>query len=330
MDRLSKLAAFQDPSDEPEDGGQKPPNGEGAPRPTTAGLSLGEEGGRLEAAMGAPSGAKESSPGREPWVRRPSPRPSVDGLPSPARAGERMWVRAASSTHGSRRGPHSAAPNGAVRAFPQVRGRRCLSCSTGTNLGSVRETPGFAQKTKNRGNEAKKSLKTKEVTKTMCAKRTRFCAQKAANEAKKAAFRCKRRTSTGGVRLSRAKSPPAALRIAGFGRARACQKTASLCYPRPRQATPHPPAGRSGLRAQSAHDPSVGVGPSRFGWRKRGRGPPSPQGEGNVAWFFCPLPTAYCPPATALKRFHYPTVSGRLCACSFLTNCNPQRRSCLL
>jgi len=105
-----------------------------------------------------------------------------------------MGVRAASSTHGSRRGPHSAAPNGAVKAFPQVRRRSRLSCSTGTNLRTARERPGFAQKIKNRGNEAKESLKTKEVAKTMCAKRTHICARKPANEAKKATFRCKRVT----------------------------------------------------------------------------------------------------------------------------------------
>jgi len=67
MDRLSKLAAFQDHSDEPDDGGQQPPSGEATPRPTTPGPSSGEEVSRLEAAMEAPSGAKESSPGREPW-----------------------------------------------------------------------------------------------------------------------------------------------------------------------------------------------------------------------------------------------------------------------
>jgi hypothetical protein len=53
-------------------------------------------------------------------------------------------------------------------------------------------TPGSALKTKNRGNEAKKSLKTKEVAKTKCAKRTKNDARKAHNEAKKTAFRCRR------------------------------------------------------------------------------------------------------------------------------------------
>jgi hypothetical protein len=38
----------------------------------------------------APSGAAQTSPGREPWVGQPSARPSVDGHPSPARR-ERGW-----------------------------------------------------------------------------------------------------------------------------------------------------------------------------------------------------------------------------------------------
>jgi hypothetical protein len=36
----------------------------------------------------APTGAEDSSPGSEPWGTEPSPRPSVDGHPSPAWAGE--------------------------------------------------------------------------------------------------------------------------------------------------------------------------------------------------------------------------------------------------
>jgi hypothetical protein len=126
-----------------------------------------------------------------------------------------------------------------VKAFPQVRRRSRLSCSTGTNLGTLRETPGRAQKTKNRGNEAKESLKTKEVAKTKCAKRTQICAQIPANEAKKAQFRCKNGTSTGGVRLSQVKSLPAALRIAGSGGAQTCQRPACLIH--------HPLPGRRSL-----------------------------------------------------------------------------------
>jgi hypothetical protein len=48
-----------------------------------------------------------------------------------------------------------------------------------------------AEKTQNRGNEAKKSLKTNELGKTMCAKRTHSCARNASKEAKKAGFRCR-------------------------------------------------------------------------------------------------------------------------------------------
>jgi hypothetical protein len=46
--------------------------------------------------FGAPSGAEDISPGREPWVGRPSPRLRH---PSPARAGEGMGEREGSHTH---------------------------------------------------------------------------------------------------------------------------------------------------------------------------------------------------------------------------------------
>ena len=88
---------------------------EGCPAPTTVSPSSSEEGSRFDPApnaapdvgavrepplpesatnagregeLSAPSGAEEHSPGREPWMEGPSPRPSVDGHPSPARAGE--------------------------------------------------------------------------------------------------------------------------------------------------------------------------------------------------------------------------------------------------
>jgi len=97
-----------------------------------------------------------------------------------------------------------------------------------SGFGTVRGTPGFAQKIKNRGNEAKESLETKEVRKTRCAKRTQICARKPANEAKKATFRCKSGTSAGGVRPSQVKSPPTAHRITGIGKAQTCQRAAVL------------------------------------------------------------------------------------------------------
>ncbi len=64
----------------------------------------------------APSGAKDCSPGRKPWERRPTPRLPH---PSPARAGEGMGVREGSPTHGSRRGLSSGAPIGAVEPFSE-------------------------------------------------------------------------------------------------------------------------------------------------------------------------------------------------------------------
>jgi len=120
----------------------------------------------------APPGAEESSPGREPWVERPSPRLRH---PSPAGAGEGSGERVGSPTHGSRRGLPSGAPAGAVEASQQ----------------SLQpEGPSSAENTQNRGNEAKKSLKTNEVAQTNCAKRTHSCARKARNEANKVAFQC--------------------------------------------------------------------------------------------------------------------------------------------
>ena len=71
------------------------------------------------------------------------------------------------------------------------------------------ETQGNARETQNPGNEAKKLLKTKEVTKTMCAKRSQFRAQNAANGAEKATFRGKNGTSAGGVRLRASLEKPA-------------------------------------------------------------------------------------------------------------------------
>jgi hypothetical protein len=49
--------------------------------------------------------------------------------------------------------------------------------------------PSSAETTQNRGNEAKKSLKTKCWVKMECAKRTPFCTPEAPNEANKVEFR---------------------------------------------------------------------------------------------------------------------------------------------
>ena len=58
------------------------------------------------------------------------------------------------------------------------------------------QTAAFGEKTQNRGNEAKNSLKTNEVGKTMCPKPTHSCARNASYEAKKGSFRCKQGWST--------------------------------------------------------------------------------------------------------------------------------------
>jgi hypothetical protein len=265
MDRLSKLTAFQDHSDEPEDGGQQTPSGEGAPRPTAPDPSPAPVGALGEAPKSAAPEGRESGSAAPTCGKPAAFQPTPRHLFLPMQAGRRSLPAC-----GSRVIADGAGRKG--EAFPQVRRRSRFSCSTGTNLvrishhegegrgfspavarptdcsppspparlaaascaggeakrggtppiaaglkprpsgapgeppcageksgsGTLRETPGFAQKIKNRGNEAKESLKTKEIAKTRCAKRTHICAPKAANEAKKGTFRCKNGTSTGG------------------------------------------------------------------------------------------------------------------------------------
>jgi hypothetical protein len=176
--------------------------------------------------------------------------PAVTGLTDCSPASPPAQLAAASSAGGEGKGarmPRIAAglkprPSGATGEPP------CAGEKSG--LGTVRETPCPAQKTKNRGNEAKESLKTKEVAKTRCAKRSHICARKAANEAKRAAFRCKSRTSSGGIRLSQLKSPPDALCIAWIGRAQTCQRTACL-MPHPLGKGFETPLAVGGLKGSS-------------------------------------------------------------------------------
>ena len=180
MAKVSKLAPLRRRPDEPDAGGEPPPTVPSPaspeeescfdPEPATSSLSSSQEGSCLGpasgiAGLGAPSGATESSPGRQPWVTGPTPRLR---RPSPAPAGEGTGVRAASPTHGSRRGLRAAAPGGA------------------------RGNAEGASKYKNRGNEAKKSLKTNEDAKTKCPKRTQNNAPHAPNEAKKTPLCCRR------------------------------------------------------------------------------------------------------------------------------------------
>jgi hypothetical protein len=158
-----------------------------------------------------------------------------------------------------------------VKAFPQGRRRSRLSCSTGANLGAVRETPGFAQKTKNRGNEAKESLKTKEVAKTRCAKRTHIYARKAANEAKKAArvaHTCRRF-------LSACMHPPGPA-----GRRHAKER--------------HVYATRGGMEREGGHPQNATPSPVALRLMKAPeRDTLSPKGAREVG-VICLLPTAHC------------------------------------
>ena len=67
------------------------------------------------------------------------------------------------------------------------------------------------EKTQNRGNEAKKSLKTNEVGKTICAKPTHSCARNASKEAKERGFRCNVRRWVGRIQprvgVAKARAP---------------------------------------------------------------------------------------------------------------------------
>ncbi len=79
----------------------------------------------------------------------------------------------------SRQEPAADMPNGGTPAPPPA--------STPPQGG---EGLSAAEKTQNRGNEAKNSLKTKCWVRMECAKRTPFCTPEAANEANKVEFRC--------------------------------------------------------------------------------------------------------------------------------------------
>ncbi len=116
-------------------------------------------------------GRKRVAQGVSPGWKDPHP---AFGTPLPPRR-EGTGERVDAATHGSRHGLPSGTPAGAVEASQQ----------------SLQPMgPPSAEKTQNRGNEAKKSLKTNEVTKRNCANRTHMGARKARNEAKKAGFGC--------------------------------------------------------------------------------------------------------------------------------------------
>jgi len=59
------------------------------------------------------------------------------------------------------------------------------------------------------------------------------------------------------VRSGRRKSTGAGAKLGGVWERTRTSKPA---------APPHPPAGRSGVCAQSVHNPSAGEGPARDGW----------------------------------------------------------------
>ncbi len=117
--------------------------------------------------------------GGRPAPTTPSPSPSEEGSrfePAPNAAassvavGARHGVPVHEPANGAGDEGNLSTPVGAVQASQQ-------------SLQSM--GPSSAEKTQNRGNEAKNSLKTKEVTQTDCANQTHSCARNARNEAKK-------------------------------------------------------------------------------------------------------------------------------------------------
>ena len=108
--------------------------------------------------------------------------------PNPSSSEEGSQTRAAKTEpigvahHTSRR-----VSSGCMRPSPETGQERAADMpEDGTSAPPVP----FAENTQNRGNEAKNSLKTNEVTKSDCANRTHIGARKARNEAKKAGFGC--------------------------------------------------------------------------------------------------------------------------------------------
>jgi len=152
MAKLSKLAPLHRDSHEPEDGGGKPGGGD-APQPTAPPPSSPEEGNSLDSPAASPN---PSSPLEAAQMgTRGNPPVCPDGQP------ER---------------PHAVLVEASVQGQPQALPLPGSAC---------------APKTKNRGNEAKKSLKTNEVVPTKCAKRTQTCAPRTPNEAKNVGFACR-------------------------------------------------------------------------------------------------------------------------------------------
>ena len=178
-DLLAKLAGVRNRFNEPDGGG---------PAPTTPNPSSSKEGSRFDSAPATsnPSGTPCAAVG----ARHGVPVPEAETAPD------------ARVAHTPRR-PSS----GCMRLSPESQEPRGADTPEGgtaappPDVGAVREPPLPAgqpqglplrrdENTQNRGNEAKKSLKTNDWAKIECAKRTHFCARKARNGANKVAFQC--------------------------------------------------------------------------------------------------------------------------------------------
>ena len=174
---LSKLAGVRSRLDEPDGGG---------PAPTTPNPSSSEEGSRFDPAPATsnPSGAPCAAVAARHGVPLPESVTNEAGVAHTSRCSVSGCMRLSPESRPDR---VADMPNGGTSAPPP-------------DVGAVREPPvpesatdvppAPAENTQNRGNEAKKSLKTNDWAKIECAIRMPFSTQKVPNDAKNVSFRC--------------------------------------------------------------------------------------------------------------------------------------------
>ncbi|MGA2072123.1 MAG: hypothetical protein ABSH52_01345 [Terriglobia bacterium] len=176
-DLLAKLAGVRNRFNEPDGGG---------PAPTTPNPSSSEEGSRFDPAPATsnPSGAPCAAVAARHGVPLPESVTNEAGVAHTSRCSVSGCMRLSPESRPDR---VADMPNGGTSAPPP-------------DVGAVREPPvpesatdvppAPAENTQNRGNEAKKSLKTNDWAKIECAIRMPFSTQKVPNDAKNVSFRC--------------------------------------------------------------------------------------------------------------------------------------------
>jgi hypothetical protein len=194
-DLLSRLAGLRNRLDEPDGGG---------PAPTTPNPSSSEEGSPFDPAPATPNpcGAPCAAVGARHGV--PVPTSATDDAvgavreaPLPESATDEAGV-----AHTSR-----CSVSGCMRPRPESQEPRVADMPKGGTsappdgsvVGEVPLRP--AENTQNRGNEAKKSLKTNGWVKMECAKQVPFSAPEAPNEAKNDAFQCATGVTTRAIEM---------------------------------------------------------------------------------------------------------------------------------